>query len=296
MHPEFSLPSESHPRAGADPDAAGSSDPGRLGQAATSNGRLPRRSMSHKRRRPVPIVVVHRSALFRAGLRHTFARSRFRIKVECCAFDDLPDNAVVCDDALVLLDIADIGADPVLSQIRALRDRSERIRVVLLSNQCRAAELLGFVAAGANGYLSTDEISGDGLLQSLELVLLGCVVIPREFSSTLRRGSIRLDDTTAPVAILPECGPAQTVNGPTSFEPVASLSNRERMVLRELMRGASNKHIARAINIAEATVKVHIKSLLRKIGVRNRTQAAMWAMDHCPKISVVAGLLSGAIA
>jgi two-component system nitrate/nitrite response regulator NarL len=47
-----------------------------------------------------------------------------------------------------------------------------------------------------------------------------------------------------------------------------------------LTKGASNKHIARELNIAEATVKVHVKSLLRKIRVSNRTQAAMWAIKH----------------
>jgi hypothetical protein len=49
-----------------------------------------------------------------------------------------------------------------------------------------------------------------------------------------------------------------------------------------LTQGASNKHIARELNIAEATVKVHVKSLLGKIGVKNRTQAAMWAMGRGP--------------
>jgi hypothetical protein len=49
-----------------------------------------------------------------------------------------------------------------------------------------------------------------------------------------------------------------------------------------LTQGASNKHIARELNIAEATVKVHVKGLLGKIGVKNRTQAAVWAMGRGP--------------
>ena len=52
------------------------------------------------------------------------------------------------------------------------------------------------------------------------------------------------------------------------------------MILAQLIGGASNKHVARELNIAEGTVKVHVKSLFRKIGVDNRTRAAMWAIDH----------------
>jgi DNA-binding NarL/FixJ family response regulator len=56
------------------------------------------------------------------------------------------------------------------------------------------------------------------------------------------------------------------------------LSSREKVVLVRLTDGRSNKEIARDLDLAEATVKIHVKSLLRKIGVKNRTQAAMWAI------------------
>ena len=58
------------------------------------------------------------------------------------------------------------------------------------------------------------------------------------------------------------------------------LSPREKSILRCLIEGDSNKSIARKIDIAEATVKVHVKAILRKIRVQNRTQAAIWAMNH----------------
>jgi two-component system nitrate/nitrite response regulator NarL len=58
------------------------------------------------------------------------------------------------------------------------------------------------------------------------------------------------------------------------------LSQREQEILRWLMEGAPNKVIARKLNVAEATVKVHIKAILRKIGAHNRTQAAMWATQQ----------------
>ena len=67
----------------------------------------------------------------------------------------------------------------------------------------------------------------------------------------------------------------------TTEDTVApQLSPREKSILRCLVEGDSNKSIARKIDIAEATVKVHVKAILRKIRVQNRTQAAIWAMNH----------------
>ena len=60
-----------------------------------------------------------------------------------------------------------------------------------------------------------------------------------------------------------------------------ALSSREAAILRCLVQGHSNKVIARTLVMTEATVKVHLKAILRKIHVSNRTQAAIWAMNHC---------------
>jgi two-component system, NarL family, nitrate/nitrite response regulator NarL len=61
---------------------------------------------------------------------------------------------------------------------------------------------------------------------------------------------------------------------------IRHMSGREAEILRTLLCGYSNKMIARELNISEATVKVHLKTVLRKLNVRNRTQAAMWAMAN----------------
>ena len=63
-------------------------------------------------------------------------------------------------------------------------------------------------------------------------------------------------------------------------DSIQQLSQRERQILVCLTRGESNKLIARNCSLAEATVKVHLKAILRKIAVRNRTQAALWALTH----------------
>ena len=64
--------------------------------------------------------------------------------------------------------------------------------------------------------------------------------------------------------------------------PAKGLSVRETVILRCLMDGDSNKIIARKFDITEATVKVHVKAILRKIQAKNRTQAAIWAASHLP--------------
>ena len=63
-------------------------------------------------------------------------------------------------------------------------------------------------------------------------------------------------------------------------EVVRSLSRRELVILRTLTEGASNKIIARKLVITESTVKVHMKAILRKLRLQNRTQAAIWARTH----------------
>jgi two-component system nitrate/nitrite response regulator NarL len=66
------------------------------------------------------------------------------------------------------------------------------------------------------------------------------------------------------------------------------LSVREIEILRRLVHGDSNKQISRRVEISETTVKVHVKAILRKLGVRNRTQAAIWGLDrlsHGPSVT-----------
>jgi two-component system nitrate/nitrite response regulator NarL len=112
--------------------------------------------------------------------------------------------------------------------------------------------------------------SRDILLQCLNLAVLGQWVVvvgeidvsPDAFESeTESHGFIELEPR---------------ING----EYAAQLSTRELEILKFLVSGDSNKLIARTCNLAESTVKIHLKAILRKIRVRNRTQAAIWAMQH----------------
>jgi len=67
---------------------------------------------------------------------------------------------------------------------------------------------------------------------------------------------------------------------PAHGVPMASLTKRERDVLRLIAKGQTNKMIARKLDISEGTVKVHVKNLLHKLGLRSRVEAAVWVLEH----------------
>ena len=86
----------------------------------------------------------------------------------------------------------------------------------------------------------------------------------------------------APRPVIPSAQSSQ-VEEPAAVpadDPIHSLSPRERDILRLIVRGESNKHIARALDIAETTVKIHVQHILRKLGLTNRVHAAVYASER----------------
>ena len=116
--------------------------------------------------------------------------------------------------------------------------------------------------AGANGYIVKD-IECQSLIESLKLVALGETVLPSQL-----------------VKHLPLRSAMANSNLNDGSELLESLSERELETLRCLIMGYPNKVIAYRLDISEATVKVHVKAILRKLGVQNRTQAAIWAVNN----------------
>src|SRR3546814_115811 len=151
--------------------------------------------------------------------------------------------------------------DSAVERVKEVCERLPGVPLVVLTESLSTRHLAACLEAGANGYLIKD-ISCDALLQSLRLVMLGEKVFPTHLATQLVNGTV----TTAPVPI-----PSRNNHG---------LSEREMQIIQCLVQGESNKMIANRLNIAEATVKVHMKTLLRKINAVNRTQAAIWALDN----------------
>jgi two-component system nitrate/nitrite response regulator NarL len=225
-------------------------------------------------------VLIEKSALSRAGLLQILAPSRFRVTAAASKLSDLAES-VLSDKCCVALISLDGGAAEILSRVRLLTEQHKDLHIIILTERFRSEELFAAIEAGAQGYLLKNEISADALLQSMELVLLGGVVIPR--------GLTPKDRVQPQPDVVPALQEPQTIsafgrpaNAAAQTDNIGLLRTREQTVLMHLTQGASNKHIARELNIAEATVKVHVKGLLGKIGVKNRTQAAVWAMGRGP--------------
>jgi two-component system nitrate/nitrite response regulator NarL len=135
----------------------------------------------------------------------------------------------------------------------------------------RLDELVSAFRAGANGYF-VDVMTCDAFIKSMELLMMGETIFPPALSFVLDSEGDHLGE--------PGDESNQAIFVTTEDALTPQLSPREKSILRCLIEGDSNKCIARKIDIAEATVKVHVKAILRKIRVHNRTQAAIWGVNN----------------
>ncbi|QCI68416.1 LuxR C-terminal-related transcriptional regulator [Phreatobacter stygius] len=220
--------------------------------------------------RTISTTLVEVNPIFREGVGKILDGTMFRVVASVAKADELkPTASSELRAMLVILGASDdIGVTE--QNIRALRQRFTEARIVVLADRYNCDELVEVFRLSVNGYLAKS-ISGAALIKSLELVMLGENIFP---SAIL----MRIIDMQAPVS---DAGRDDDVLEDTPIEQSPCLlSAREAQISRCLISGQSNKVIARNFNITEATVKVHIKAVLRKIGVRNRTQAAVWAINH----------------
>lgn len=160
------------------------------------------------------------------------------------------------DPDLVLIDL---NMKPLsgLDTLRAFKQRGLRARCVMLTVSDDGRDVLAAMRAGADGYLLKD-LEPEDLARHIQDAVQGGRVIGES-----------LADRMVDAALHP----------PEPAVALDELTEREREILGHLADGLCNKAIARELLIAEATVKVHIKHLLRKLGVKSRLEAAVWALQ-----------------
>ncbi len=206
---------------------------------------------------PIRIVVVDDHTLFRRGITALLAKvPDFAVVGEAAdGFEGIKAAATHKPD-VVLLDLNMPGISGI-EAMKAILAESPATHVVMLTVSEHAEDLMAALRSGALGYLLKN-IDSDFLVDSIRRAANGDSVMSPEMSTKLLR-EIR---TGAPAAAHP------------------ALSPREREILGYLARGASNKEIARALDVAESTVKIHVQHILRKLELSSRVQAAVWAIEH----------------
>ena len=231
-----------------------------------------------RRQHSFAIVLVGKSILLREGLARILCAANFRILASVSCAGDLRPSKSTADPPLFLIVHTGDDFDAALEQIELLRNRHADARIAIVAQHYRLNELTLAFRAGASGYF-VNIITCDRFIRSVELVMMGETIFPSDFLSYILHANghqtveAAADDQRDEHIIVA-----------TDDAAVTLLSPREKLILRCIIEGDSNKCIARKIDIAEATVKVHVKAILRKTRVQNRTQAAIWGINNGPRI------------
>jgi two-component system nitrate/nitrite response regulator NarL len=220
----------------------------------------------------VPSIIVERRALLREGLAAFLHDTRYKVIATLATVSDLSSvNSLAARPALILLGLWD-GIAEAMKAIQEVASLPNR-KVVVVAESAGTPEIQELLRSGANGVI-VNVSSRDVFIKALDLAFLDqeFVVIGHQL--------MPLADPNAQRTPAPEMKKNSTAGNGQENTGLRQLSERDRQVLACLTRGEPNKLIARNCFIAEATVKVHLKTILRKIAVSNRTQAALWALAH----------------
>jgi DNA-binding NarL/FixJ family response regulator len=228
-----------------------------------------------RRRQSFATILVGRSILLREGLASILRSANFRIIASALCADDLLASKLPPHQLLFLIVHTGDSFDSAVEQIELFKNQYPSGRIAIVVDHYRLGEAISAFRAGANGYF-VDVMTCDVFIKSLELVMMGETIFPPAFLSFVLDPEGDHPSETA----LSDEGNDQAMLLAAADTVAPHLSPREKSILRCLVEGDSNKCIARKMDIAEATVKVHVKALLRKIRVQNRTQAAIWGMNN----------------
>jgi DNA-binding NarL/FixJ family response regulator len=221
---------------------------------------------------PFRTILVGKTSLLKEGLAEILRSAKFGILTSVLCADDLPTSKAQLRQQLFLIVHTGEDFNSAVGQVEVFRSRHPTARIAVVADRYRLDELVSAFHAGANGYF-VDVMTSHILIKSLELVMMGETVFPPEFLSFALDPESDLAREEAP----PDDNQRSLL---TENEVAPQLSPREKSILRYLIEGDSNKSIARKIDIAEATVKVHVKAILRKVRAQNRTQAAIWGINN----------------
>ena len=228
---------------------------------------------------PITVFVVDDHTLFRRGLMALIGQDA-GLQVIGDASDasealrqvpQLQPQVILLDDHLPGV----LGVDA----IAGLRQASPASRVVMLTVSEDGQDLATALRNGAQGYL-LKTMDGELLFEAIRRAARGEPVVSPELLGKLVT-AFQSQGAPEPAAVAEGAqGTPAAAASPSPSPSPSPLSPREEEVLREIAQGASNKEIARRLDIAETTVKIHVQHILRKLGLSSRVQAAVYASDR----------------
>ena len=222
----------------------------------------------------IRLLLVDDHTLFRRGLKALLSQDD---RFEVCGEAGDAGEALRClqhqQPDVILLDNHLPGVRGV-DAIPALKEAAPATRILMLTVSENENDLSAALQAGADGYL-LKTVESEQLADTILKVMDGeSVISPEMMTKLVAVFRTRPASPTTPAASAPLSPP------PPAATASELLSPREREILRLIARGDSNKHIARALDIAETTVKIHVQHILRKLGLSSRVQAAVYATNH----------------
>jgi len=214
---------------------------------------------------PIRLLVVDDHTLFRRGLIALLSQhAGVAVVGEAGDAAEAQRRAAELQPDLILLDNHLPGVRGV-DALPGLKEVAPATRVLMLTVSEDEDDLAAALRGGAQGYV-LKTIDGDELVRAIEGCARGESVISPEMTGKLVTAFRSSNSPAQPKA--------------ESSDPISLLSPRERDTLRHIARGASNKEIARSLDIAETTVKIHVQHILRKLELSSRVQAAVYASEH----------------
>lgn len=203
----------------------------------------------------IPVLVADDHGFIRAGVEAVLRGSRFQVVAATASGEETLAAIATHDPAIVLLDINMPGMNGVQA-LEALRSKGDKRAVVLLTAGINDRQLLAVMRAGVEGIVYKDGAEG-GLVDVLEKVHAG----GRAIDSALLQRALDL-----------------SLSADTGG-PLERLNQRERRIARLVARGMRNRDIGTELGIGEGTVKVYLHAMYQKLGIENRTELALLAVN-----------------
>ncbi|SFU52307.1 two-component system response regulator NarL [Halomonas korlensis] len=209
---------------------------------------------------PASILIIDDHPLMRRGVRQLLELEDDLMLVGEAGEPETGIHlATELDPDMILLDL-NMPKVNGIETLKRLRENGFAGRVVMFTVSDHEEDVVNALQSGADGYLLKD-MDPDEMVRQLRQAALGRMVISESLTALLAE-ALR-SQRSRPAA-----------------PDIHSLTQREREILRELAAGLSNKLIARKLDITEGTVKVHVKHLLKKLNLRSRVEAAVWAVQE----------------